>query len=100
MHDVSALLLYENSVRSGDNFYAQRELSLAVDQLMAGNSTNQQGNMSASLDDLYRNANRALVGRLNYAYKSEIPAGSEFPERRLFRSFPRTNGLVSSPAHR
>ncbi|WP_346318403.1 TonB-dependent receptor [Chitinophaga sp. YIM B06452] len=96
VHDVSALLLYENSVRSGDNFYALRELSLAVDQLMAGNSTNQQGNMSASLNDLYRNANRALVGRLNYAYKSKYlleasfrrDGSSKFPENKRFGFFP------------
>ncbi|RPD41211.1 TonB-dependent receptor [Chitinophaga barathri] len=96
VHDVSALLLYENYVRSGDNFYAQRELSLAVDQLMAGNSTNQQGNMSSSLNDLYRNANRALVGRLNYAYKSKYlleasfrrDGSSKFPEDKRFGFFP------------
>ncbi|WP_343305442.1 TonB-dependent receptor [Chitinophaga niabensis] len=96
VHDVSALLLYENSVRSGDNFYAMRELSLAVDQLMAGNSTNQQGNMSSSLNDLYRNANRALVGRINYAFKSKYlleasfrrDGSSKFPGDKQFGFFP------------
>lgn len=95
-HDVNVLLLYENSVRSGDNFYAVRELSLAVDQLMAGNSFNQQGNMSSSLNDLYRNANRALVGRLNYAFRSKYlleasfrrDGSSKFPEDKQFGFFP------------
>lgn len=95
-HEVSALILYENQVRSSDNFYALRELSLAVDQLMAGNSANQQGNMSSGLNDLYRNANRALVGRLNYAFRSKYlleasfrrDGSSKFPENKQFGFFP------------
>lgn len=69
-HNVSALFLYEESDRKGDNFYAQRELSLDVlDQLFAGNATNQQGSMDAG--QLYHLAYKALVGRLNYDYASK-----------------------------
>jgi TonB-linked SusC/RagA family outer membrane protein len=68
-HNFSALLLLENSNRQGDNFYAQRELSLPVDQLLAGNSLNQIGSMNAG--DLYEDANSGLVGRLNYNYKGK-----------------------------
>ena len=68
-HNVGGLLLLENSVRNSDNFNAFRELSLPVDQLLAGNSLNQIGNMDA--DNLYKDANRGLVGRVNYGYKSK-----------------------------
>lgn len=94
VHSVNALLLYENSVRNSDNFYAQRELSLAVDQLLAGNSLNQLGNMDA--DSLFKNANRAIVGRLNYGFRSKYLAelsfrrdgSSKFPSSKQFGFFP------------
>ena len=75
-HNISALLLLENSNRQSDNFYAQRELSLPVDQLLAGNSLNQIGSMNAG--DLYENANSGLVGRLNYDYKGKYLAEFSF----------------------
>src|SRR5262249_18277258 len=37
-HSVDALVLYEESTRSSDNFYATRQLSLPVDQLLAGDA--------------------------------------------------------------
>ena len=70
-HNVTALLLYEQSSSSGDNFYAQRELALPIDQLMAGNTQNQQGNMSYDDGSLYQKANKAIVGRAAYDYKSK-----------------------------
>jgi TonB-linked SusC/RagA family outer membrane protein len=77
-HYVAGLLLLENSVRNGDGFYAQRELSLPVDHLLAGNSLKQEGNMNAS--SLFQEANRGLVGRVNYGFKSKYLA--EFSFRR------------------
>lgn len=69
-HDVSALVLYEESTNSADNFYATRDFSFdAIDQLFAGNSTNQIGSMYSS--DLYIYTNKALVGRFNYDYDSK-----------------------------
>jgi TonB-linked SusC/RagA family outer membrane protein len=75
-HNISALLLLENSNRQSDNFFAQRELSLPVDQLLAGNSLNQIGSMNAN--DLYENANSGLVGRINYNYKGKYLAEFSF----------------------
>ena len=93
-HSVSALVLWENSVRNSDNLYAQRELALAVDQLLAGNSVNQVGNMNSG--DLFKDANRGLVGRLNYNFDSKYLAefsfrrdgSSKFPKDRQFGFFP------------
>jgi TonB-linked SusC/RagA family outer membrane protein len=76
VHNISALLLLENSNRQSDNFFAQRELSLPVDQLLAGNSLNQIGSMNAG--DLYENANSGLVGRINYDYKGKYLAEFSF----------------------
>ncbi|SHF80494.1 TonB-linked outer membrane protein, SusC/RagA family [Mariniphaga anaerophila] len=76
-HNVSALLLYEESTGKMDNFYALREFSMdAVDQLFAGNSTNQQGSMD--VDDLWEIANKGLVGKFNYNYKSKYLAEISF----------------------
>lgn len=69
VHNVSALLLYEQSTRNADNFYAQRELSIPVDQLFAGNSLNQQGSMSTG--QLYTYKNAAYVGDFSYDYKAK-----------------------------
>ncbi|HEY4154817.1 MAG TPA: SusC/RagA family TonB-linked outer membrane protein, partial [Puia sp.] len=68
-HNITALLLYEQSVRKADNFYAQRELSIPVDQLLAGNSLNQQGSMNTG--QLYTYANDAYVGTLTYDFRSK-----------------------------
>jgi len=65
-HNISGLLLYEKYNRKGDNFYAQRELSLPVDQLLAGNSLNQQAYLDPN--NLYETENAAFVGRVNYDF--------------------------------
>ena len=75
-HNVNALLLYEKGIRSADNLFAQRELSLAVDQLLAGNSTNQQGNMSSG--NLYKTVNASYVGRFAYDFRSKYLAEFTF----------------------
>ncbi|MEN0053615.1 MAG: TonB-dependent receptor [Mucilaginibacter sp.] len=77
-NNISGLVLYETNDRYGDNFFAQREVSIAVDQLLAGNTLNQQGNMSASANALYHYANAGLVGSFNYDYKSKYFAGFSF----------------------
>ena len=77
VHNVSGLLLYEENNRLADNFYAQRDYSMdAVDQLFAGNSTSQVGNMNTG--DLYKFTNKALVGRVNYDYASKYIAEFSF----------------------
>ena len=77
-HNVSALVLYEKSVRQADNFNAQRELSIAVDQVFAGNSEKQQGGQSSG--QVYRFENAAYVGRLAYDYKGKYLAEFAFRE--------------------
>ena len=95
-HNVSGLLLLEGATQNRDNFYAQRELSIDVDDLFAGNSENQTGGMYSGQDDLYQDAQLALVGRVNYDYKSKYLAeflfrydgSSRFSENNRFGFFP------------
>lgn len=75
-HHVSALALYEESSRQSDNFYGFRQLSLPVDQLLAGNALNQL--TYADTADLFKFTNRALVGRLNYSFQSKYLAEVSF----------------------
>ncbi|HVF95737.1 MAG TPA: SusC/RagA family TonB-linked outer membrane protein, partial [Flavisolibacter sp.] len=77
-HHVSAALLYEQSTRQGDNIFAQRELSLPVNQLFAGNSTNQQGSMSSNIANSFEYENAAYVGYLTYDYKARYFAKFAF----------------------
>lgn len=86
-HNISALALLEGSKRKGDNFYAQRELALDLDQLFAGNTENQEGSMSTQYDkddvnkqDLYDKANLGIVGRLAYDFESKYMAEFSFRE--------------------
>lgn len=77
-HNVSALLLYEQSNRKGDNLFAQRELSIPVDQLFAGSTTNQQGSSSSSINNTFDYKNAAYVGYATYDYKSRYFAKFAF----------------------
>ena len=81
VHNVSALVLYEQSYRSADNFYAYRQLSIPVDQLLAGSSNNQVGNMySDENSNFFRRTNKALVGRVNYNFQSKYLVEFSFRE--------------------
>lgn len=99
-HNISALLLFEQSVRSGDNFNAFRELSIPIDQLMSGNSLNQVASMSSSGNDLYKDANQGVVGRINYTYLTKYLAeisfrydgSSKFPSNSRWALFPSISG--------
>jgi TonB-linked SusC/RagA family outer membrane protein len=77
-HNVSALLLYEQSSRKGDNIFAQRELAIPIDQLFGGNSANQQGSMSANIANSFDYKNAAYVGYLTYDYKAKYFAKFAF----------------------
>lgn len=77
-HNVNALLLWEGSKRTGDNFYALRELGLDLDQLFAGNTTNQEGYMNTDGGALYDKANLGLVGKFGYDYQSKYLAEFSF----------------------
>lgn len=76
IHNVSALLLVEQQKIDADGFYAQRELSLDVDELFAGNVDNQIGTMSPSAR--YKYANRSYVGRLNYDFANKYMIEAAF----------------------
>ena len=69
-HNVGALFLIEGRDRQGDNFYAQRNLSMAMPHLFAGDAKDQQGNMNSGQNDVYHLTNLSYIGRLNYDYLS------------------------------
>ncbi len=95
-HHVSALALYEQSDRKGDNFFAQRELAIPIDQLFAGNSLNQQGSMSSNIANSFSYKNAAYVGSVNYDYKGRYfgrfafryDGSSKFAEANQYGFFP------------
>ena len=79
LHNVGALLLYEESNKNSDNFSARREFSMdALDQLFAGNSTNQTAGVNTDPKVFYNYANKALVGRFNYDFMSKYLAEFSF----------------------
>lgn len=78
IHNVSGSLIYEQSTRSGDNFYAQRELAIPVDQLFAGNSTNQLANMSSGQANAFTYKNAAYIGNFTYDFMSRYYAKFAF----------------------
>lgn len=95
-HSVGALVLIENQHKEGDNFYGSRQVALDMDKVFAGITTNQEFNQNAGQDALYNNANRALVGRLNYDYAGKYiaefafryEASSLFPKETRWGFFP------------
>ncbi|TCC99816.1 SusC/RagA family TonB-linked outer membrane protein [Pedobacter psychroterrae] len=78
LHNVSALLLLEESHFNADNFYAQRNVSIPIDYLFGGEDTQQLGSMN--VNGLREEATRSYIGRLNYDYKGKYLA--EFSFRR------------------
>lgn len=94
-HNIGALVLYEERSGRGDNFYSERELVLSgLDELIAGSSENQIANMNGN--GLYEDANKGLVGRLNYDFASKYLAefsfrydgSSKFPVGKQWGFFP------------
>ncbi|HEX5553784.1 MAG TPA: TonB-dependent receptor [Chitinophagaceae bacterium] len=77
-HQVSALLLYEGSQQSADNFAAYRQLAIPVDQIIAGNSANQDATQDGG--GLYKYATNSFVGRATYSYKGKYLAEFSFRE--------------------
>jgi len=64
IHDVSALLLYEESKGKGFSFGARRNVELELPYLAAGVNTEQQGWGSFP----FSNSRKSVVGKLNYGY--------------------------------
>ncbi len=73
-HEVNALILGEAQKRKGDNFSAQRDLTLQLPFLFAGTANGQLATMNSNADALYEFSNLALVGRLNYAFDNKYLA--------------------------
>jgi len=91
---IAALLLFEESHSVGDNFFSQRNFSIPLPYLFAGNSDQQQG--SANANGMPETSTGALVGRLNYDYKSRYliefsfrnDGSSKFPSNKHYQFFP------------
>ncbi|RZJ20618.1 MAG: TonB-dependent receptor [Acinetobacter sp.] len=73
-HNISALALYERNTLKGDNFFAQRNLTIPVDQLLAGSTTDQQGFMSTAQGSLFNNQTASYVGKFTYDYDGKYLA--------------------------
>lgn len=77
-HTFGGVVGMETQKRIGDNFYAQRELAFSTDYLFAGVDENQLGGMNIGNNDLYEEANAAMIGRINYAYGSRYILEAQF----------------------
>jgi TonB-linked SusC/RagA family outer membrane protein len=97
-HFFDVLALFEESSSSGDSFFAQRQLSIALPYLFAGNALNQVGN--SNKDNLYENVNRGFVGKLDYNYMGKYlinlsfryDGSSKFPPGKQWGFFPSVTG--------
>ncbi|RYE38000.1 MAG: TonB-dependent receptor [Sphingobacteriales bacterium] len=93
-HFFDVLALYEQSTSSGDNFYASRQLSIALPYLFAGSAANQVGN--ANKDGFYENVNKGFVGKIDYNYlgryivsvNARYDGSSKFPTTKQWGFFP------------
>src|SRR5690348_1447344 len=73
-HHVNGILLGEAQKRTGDNFFARRDLVLQLPYLFAGTASGQLASMNANADALYENSNLALLGRANYDFNNKYLA--------------------------
>lgn len=79
VHNVTAMVTYEQSHETADNFNAYRDTEIPVDYLFGGlQNSNMSGGMDAGA--LQDQAHRSIIGRLNYDYKGKYLA--EFSFRR------------------
>lgn len=94
-HTVGGLILYEESTRKGDNFYANRNLVLSsLDQLISGSALNQVAFQNK--DGLFTLANKGLVGKAHYDFKAKYlldlsfryDGSSKFPPGKQWGFFP------------
>ncbi len=73
-HNVSAMALYEDTHRDGDNFYGSRQVLLPMDQIFAGITDKMEMNQSQADASLYDYGYNAYLGRLKYDYASKYIA--------------------------
>jgi TonB-linked SusC/RagA family outer membrane protein len=77
-HKVTAVLGVESQKRTGDNFYAQRDLAFAIEHLLGGVDENQVSGMSGNRNDLYAFNYNAVLGRLNYTFGDRYIVEGQF----------------------
>lgn len=87
-HSVSALILMEGNQQSADNFAAYRQLSIPVDQLIAGNSNLQDASQDNGRTALYEYVTNSFVGRLTYDFRSKYFAEFSFRDDKSSRFAP------------
>lgn len=75
-HHVSGLMLYEEAHNVGDNLWAQRNFSIPLPYLFAGDSKEQVG--MANANGLSESASKGLIGKFNYDYKGRYLAEFSF----------------------
>ncbi len=93
-HSVNALVLLEGAKTNSDNIFAEREFSIPIPYLFAGNSENQVG--TASANGISEYASNGFVGKLNYDYAGKYlldlnfryDGSSRFPEDEQWGFFP------------
>ena len=78
VHKLSGLVGWETQKRTGDNYYAQRDLAFGMEYLFAGIDENQLGGMQSGSNDIYELANSALIGRLNYTFADRYIVEGQF----------------------
>jgi TonB-linked SusC/RagA family outer membrane protein len=92
VHNVNAMIAYEERYSNNYNFSAQREFEIPIPYLFAGNALNQVGTGSG----INENALRSLIGRFNYDYAGRYMAefafrydgSSKFPPGSQWGFFP------------
>ncbi len=96
VHSVKGMLGVQQTITSGDNFWASRDFSMdALDQLFAA-TMNPQVGVNTGKNDLYKNIVRGYIGRINYDYASKYlielsgryDGSSRFPSNSRWNFFP------------
>jgi len=69
-HNITAMVTYEQSHETADNFNAYRDTEIPIDYLFGGlQNSNMSGGMDAGA--LQDRAHRSIIGRFNYDYKGK-----------------------------
>ncbi len=77
-HNVEALVGWETQRRTGDNFFAQRNLAFAMEYLLGGVEEGESSGMATGFNDLYDLAYNSLIGRLNYTFGDRYIVEGQF----------------------
>lgn len=99
-HSVTGLVLFENKHNVGDNFRGNRQVMLPVQEIFAGESSNQKIEQDAGAGALYDYSTRSVVGRATYDYANKYmiegafryDASSRFIENKQWGFFPSVSG--------